>query len=71
MFGNPEEDEDNTPKYLDRFYADQLHKLIKLSGLSQKLHIYTDKDKPLFINCNIGTIGNIKIYIKSINQIEN
>ena len=71
MFGNPEEDEDDTQKYSDIFYADQLYKLIKLSGLSQKLHIYTDNDKPLFINCNIGTIGNIKIYIKSVTQIEN
>tara|TARA_B100001115_G_scaffold181586_1_gene176089 strand:- start:1242 stop:2006 length:765 start_codon:yes stop_codon:yes gene_type:complete len=71
MFGNPEEDEDNTIKYRDRFYADQLHKLIKLSGLGQKLHIYTEKDKPLFISCNIGSIGIIQIHIKSISQIEN
>ena len=71
MFGTPEEDEDDTIKYKDTFYADQLNKLIKLSGLGQKLHIYTEKDKPLFISCNIGTIGNIHIYIKSISQIEN
>ena len=71
MFGTPEEDEDDTIKYKDKFYADQLNKLIKLSGLGQKLHIYTEKDKPLFISCNVGTIGHINIYIKSIHQIEN
>jgi proliferating cell nuclear antigen PCNA len=71
MFGTPEEDEDDTIKYRDKFYADQLNKLIKLSGLGQKLHIYTEKDKPLFISCNVGTIGHINIYIKSIHQIEN
>lgn len=71
MFGSPEEDETNDIKYKDTFYADQLHKLIKLSGLGQKLQIYTETNKPLFLNCNIGSIGVIQIYIKSIEQLEN
>lgn len=71
MFGNPEEDEDTSITYKDTFYAEQLHKLIKLSGLGQKLHIYTETNKPLCLHCNIGTIGTIQIFIKSIQQIEN
>ena len=70
MFGSPEEDEEDGIRYKEKFYADQLHKLIKLSGLGQKLHIYTEEDKPLFITCNIGTIGVIQLFVKSIKQIE-
>ena len=71
MFGSPDEDEDKSLTYKDTFYVEQLHKLIKLSGLGQKLHIYTEENKPLCLTSNIGTIGTIQIYIKSINQIEN
>lgn len=70
-FGHPEEDEEeDKDKYKDCFYTDQLHKLIKLSGLGQKLHIHTLPDKPLCIKCNIGTIGEVQVYVKSIEQIE-
>ena len=70
-FGSPEEDEeDDKNKYKDCFYTDQLHKLIKLSGLGQKLNIHTSPDKPLCISCNVGTIGNVQVYVKSIEQID-
>ena len=63
------EDEDNEILYEDNFYLEQLHKLIKISGLNNKIYVYTSKDQPLFIKCLIGSLGTICIYIKSINQL--
>ena len=69
-FGDKEEDESNTIIYQDTFFIEQLHKLIKLSGLGTKLYIYTNQNKPLYFKCNIGGIGVINIYIKSKSLID-
>ena len=69
-FGDKEEDESNNIVYQDTFFIEQLHKLIKLSGLGSKLYIYTNQNKPLYFKRNIGGIGVINIYIKSKSLID-
>jgi proliferating cell nuclear antigen PCNA len=68
-FGVYDDDDDDELLYDDNFYVDQLHKLIKISGLNNKIYVHTSKEQPLFIRCLIGSLGTICIYVKSINQL--
>ena len=45
----------------------------RLSGLgvaSTNIHFYCNKDQPLLIKTNVGTLGKINIYIKSKELVE-
>ena len=68
-FGMVDEDEDEDEILENEFYSEQLHKIIKLSGLGSKLYVYIKEDNPLMIKCLIGSLGYINIYIKNIKQI--
>jgi proliferating cell nuclear antigen len=65
MFGIADEEEDNEILFRDTFYTDQLNKIIKISGLSNKLYIKTQKDLPLLFKTNIGTLGTVNLFIKN------
>ena len=69
-FGIFDDEEDNLVLSDQAFYVDQLHKIIKMSGLDSKLYIHISNKNPLKIACNIGSIGKINIYLKSIDQLK-
>lgn len=64
---NDEEDELGE-EFIQDFNTEQLCRITKLSGLSTNIQIYPGK--PLLFKSNVGSIGNIAIYIKSKEQIE-
>jgi proliferating cell nuclear antigen PCNA len=64
---NDDEDE-LMEEFVQDFNTEQLCRITKLSGLSSNIQIYPGK--PLLFKSNIGSIGNISIYIKSKEQIE-
>lgn len=41
-------------------------KICKISGLTQSIHLYYKKDSALLFEANVGTLGTIRIAIKSI-----
>jgi len=57
--------------FQDDFDAEQLSRIMKISGLSSNLNIYCEKDMPMMIRSKIGNLGVISIYMKSKQQIEN
>lgn len=59
-----EDEEDTNHIFKDVFRTEQLNKIIKISGLSNKLFIYTINDMPLLFKTNVGSIGSIEMYIK-------
>jgi proliferating cell nuclear antigen PCNA len=66
-FGDFEEsikyDDSNT--YEGTFSTDQLTRISKISGLSNRMQIYAAKNLPLLFKSNIGSLGVISLYIKS------
>ena len=64
-FGIMDEDEDNIVLFKDTYYTDQFNKIIKISGLSNKLYINTNTDLPILFKTNVGTLGQIKLFIKN------
>jgi proliferating cell nuclear antigen PCNA len=71
-----EYDEEITEEeYEEVFFTRCLSQLIKVSGLNNRMKIYTPQpqnqlDIPLKIGINTGPLGELDIYIKSIKQIE-
>jgi proliferating cell nuclear antigen PCNA len=61
----------NEIEYNQYFDTDQLSRITKLSGLSSSIKIYSKKGKPLLFKSCIGSLGQISIYIKSKDLIEN
>ena len=54
----------------DEVYSNELFSNIsKLSSFSKTVHVYVKVDKPLLLKCDIGTLGILKIFIKSIKDI--
>jgi proliferating cell nuclear antigen PCNA len=69
-----EDDDDEKKKefesYCHAFNTEQLNKITKISGLSSNMHVFVKKNLPLLIRAQIGQLGKIAIYIKSISQLE-
>lgn len=65
MFGEKEEGEDDEKIFEDNFATDLLNKIIKISGLSNKLYIHTQNNLPLLFKTNIGSLGEIKLFLKN------
>ena len=55
--------------YNQKFKTETLYKISKVSGLSDNLQIFTQKDIPILFKSYIGNLGKIYIYIKSVDQI--
>ena len=55
-------------RYEEDFDTDQLLRVIKISGLSTKMYIYTQYKSPLLLKSNIGSLGMIHIYIKTVKK---
>ena len=67
-----EDDIDNSDEneYSQDFDTEQLCRIIKISGLSSTMQIFTGEKLPLLFKSNVGNLGKIAIYIKSKKQIE-
>ena len=83
-FGEIEDDQDNI-KQLDKklresgvvpeswyhhtFNTYQLVQLIKIAGLSPNIQVYVNPELPLLFKLKVGSLGELSIYIKSIEQM--
>ena len=65
-----ENEEGNINTYHQQFATEQLSRLIKIAGLSNLMRIYPTENLPLKFESNIGTLGEISIYIKCKKQID-
>lgn len=70
-----EEDDDEYEEkevqlYKQNFYTHHLTLLTKCAGLSGNVQIFTHEDLPLKIKMNLGNIGELIVYIKSKEMIE-
>lgn len=73
-FGDADDEEEaDELEYTDSFYTKSLSQLIKVSGLNNRMLIYTpssdDDTIPLKISINTGQLGKLEIFIKSVSQI--
>lgn len=59
---------EKTEEYSQEFITEQLTRITKIAGLSSQIKIYTGK--PLLFKSNIGHLGEISVYIKSKQQLE-
>lgn len=68
LFGELVDDSDEY--YQDTFDIDKFIRILKISGLSNHMQIYSgDKSRPLLVVSNVGQLGKISLYIKSQSQI--
>lgn len=69
-----ERNEDENINYEQNFFTQHLTILTKCAGLagngSGNIYIYTHEDLPLKINISLGNIGELHVYIKSLEMIE-
>lgn len=65
-----EKTESKEPKYDEFFDSELLSKIIKLTGLSTSMQIFTKKGNPLYLRSDIGktSLGKISLFLKS-NQL--
>ena len=73
-FGELDEDS-SEDEYDDIFHTKSLGQLIKISGLNNRMQIYTPPgnmslELPLKLGVPAGQLGRLDIYIKSVAQIE-
>lgn len=54
----------------DDFETEQLSRIVKMSGLSPTINIYSAKGLPILIRSRIGNLGFLSIYMKSRGQVE-
>lgn len=68
-FGELDDDCENEEFLYDQdFDTEQLSRITKLSGLSSQIKIFAGK--PILFNSKIGNIGEISLYIKSKEQMD-
>jgi len=65
-----EDDEVSKAEYREDFDTEQLHRIVKLSGLGETMQVYPKMKLPLKFKSNVGQLGEISIYIKNKKQIE-
>jgi proliferating cell nuclear antigen len=65
-----EEEENQEEILLQNFKSITLTKIIKISGLSTNLQVFIENNLPLIFKSNIGSLGNITLYIKSNELLE-
>jgi hypothetical protein len=66
-------DTQNTEKeyiFEDIFETEHISRILKISGLNDKINLIFEKNMPFHIHSKIGSLGNISLYIKSKKQIE-
>lgn len=69
--GGPKEvDDDDEEEYKQNFDAENIIHLVKLGGTSNNIQIYPSTDLPLRFKMNAGPLGNVDVYIKSRETID-
>jgi proliferating cell nuclear antigen PCNA len=68
LFG--EFDEKIDLSFIQEFDTEQLYRVSKISGLSTLIQVYQKEGLPLYLNTNIGNLGNISIFVKDKKQID-
>uniref|UniRef100_A0A6C0I730 Proliferating cell nuclear antigen PCNA N-terminal domain-containing protein n=1 Tax=viral metagenome TaxID=1070528 RepID=A0A6C0I730_9ZZZZ len=63
-------DEDNIDTFTQKYETEQIIQLVKVAGLSTNVKIFYDKILPLKFQLNVGCLGQISIYMKSKEMIE-
>jgi len=71
VFGEQDEDNEDSEIYTQMFLTEEIIQLIKVAGLSQTIQIYFINGLPLKINLNVGSLGNLTIFIKSQEELAN
>lgn len=72
-FGDEDEGNDpdeKTEDFDDFFATENMSKITKMYGLHTKLQIYTKTGLPVLFRTNIGSLGKIAIYLKSLSLQE-
>lgn len=63
-------EDDDQEEYSQKFDTEQFCRIVKMAGLGSVMHVFPKGGNPILFRSNIGTLGNISIYIKSREQIE-
>jgi hypothetical protein len=58
-------DDDDKEEYKDEYETEQLIKISKIAGLNSFMKIYTKEGLPLLLKSNVGSLGELCIYLKS------
>lgn len=64
------EDDGDLEDYKQNFDSDNIIDLVKLGGTSNNIQIYPSPDLPLRFKMNAGPLGNVDVYIKSRETID-
>lgn len=76
VLGEMEESDDEDSEtsseniYEQEFSIEQLTRLTKISGLSTTMQIFPAVGLPLLFRSNVGSLGKVSVYVKSLEQIE-
>ena len=62
--------DDDMEIFEQQFETEDIIQLIKVAGLSQSVQIYFVQGLPLKIKLNVGTLGDLTIYIKSKEMVD-
>jgi len=62
-------DESTCETYSASFATDLVQRFQKLANLGDTVQVYTNKELPLLIKTNVGILGKIAVYVKSIDLI--
>jgi proliferating cell nuclear antigen len=68
--GSDDDSENQVETLLQNFKSITLTKIIKISGLCTNLQVFIENDLPLIFQSQVGSLGNITIYIKSNELLE-
>jgi len=71
IFGSPQKDDGKvqTETFKSKCSASHIVKPAKLAGLGETVKIFVKKDLPLYYKMKVGSLGEIGIYIKTLEQV--
>ncbi len=64
-----DEDQEESDEYCQDFSTEQFTRISKVAGLSTQMKIFFSNGLPLKLVSPVGTMGEIRIFIKSLEQI--
>lgn len=64
------EDDFESEEVGQEFDIEQIMRISKIAGLSTNLQVYQKQDLPILFQSNIGSLGQISIYVKCKSQIQ-
>jgi proliferating cell nuclear antigen len=63
------DDDDAQYLYKQTFTTQYMMRLVKMSGLSNLIHIHAHPNLPLMFQLSVGELGNVRFYLKSNEQM--